>query len=496
MKKSKVDSVFLAGILKSRDLKSFGNDKCFQSLIKELKSLEIDGIEINSNDGDGPKIKVHFILGLVLGDNLGLNTVLDFNKSFSSNSFCRFCKVKKLETKSLTIERDDMLRNRSNYEKDVLLNNPSETGIQNYSQLNEIPSFHVVENFCVDLMHDIFEGVCHYDICHVIEYFINKASYFSLETLNTRKQTFQYGAIEIDNMSGEIKIAQIKTKHLKMTAREMMTFISFFHLMIEDLVPHDDEVWKFLLSFIEIIDLLLAFEICDEIIPMLRKKIEIHNRDYVRLFNDTLKPKHHILTHYPTVIKQSGPVRSFWCFKFEAKHKEFKLYSHAIMSRKNICLTLAKKYQLKTAFKLLNNIDNISTCYYEVYDKHKIVSDFKNLISEMLRVPKTQVEFYSKAEIEGYKYQQKFYIARFITDIELYIIVDIGLLRKNKVFLFCQKLNRIQYNPSILSFEVDEKQLGSFSIIFPKDIVGPPMNLIKTATGKSILRVKEYYFSK
>lgn len=73
--------------------------------------------------------------------------------------------------------------------------------------------------------------------------------------------------------------------------------------------------------------------------------IEKHNSEYVLLFNDNLKPKFHLLIHYPTVIRYSGPPKHVWYFRYEAKHKEMKLYAHAITTRKNITLSLAKKFQ-------------------------------------------------------------------------------------------------------------------------------------------------------
>jgi hypothetical protein len=132
-----------------------------------------------------------------------------------------------------------------------------------------------------------------------------------------------------------------------MSAREMMPFIVNLPIMIGDLIPSDDEVWKFLLNLVEMIDILLCFEIDESNTNILENKIKKYNSNYVSLFNDTLKPKFHNLTHYPQLIRQSGPLRKFWCFKFEQKHKQFKIYSHCVTTRKNICLTLAKKYELK-----------------------------------------------------------------------------------------------------------------------------------------------------
>lgn len=87
VEESKLENVFFAAIIKSIDIKNYGNEQCFQYLINELKYLEINGIDIKIDKNSN--LRVHFILGLVLGDNLGLNAFLDFNKSFSSNYFCR-----------------------------------------------------------------------------------------------------------------------------------------------------------------------------------------------------------------------------------------------------------------------------------------------------------------------------------------------------------------------------------------------------------------------
>lgn len=45
-------------------------------------------------------------------------------------------------------------------------------------------------------MHDLFEGICIYNMCHIINNLIH-LGYFSLETLNNRKQAFDYGDTEI-----------------------------------------------------------------------------------------------------------------------------------------------------------------------------------------------------------------------------------------------------------------------------------------------------------
>lgn len=75
-------------------------------------------------------------------------------------------------------------------------------------------------------MHDIFEGVCVYDVCHIIFNLI-KSGYFYLEILNNCKQHFQYGESEIGNTSPPLKVLNLNSIQIKMSAREMQTFIHF-----------------------------------------------------------------------------------------------------------------------------------------------------------------------------------------------------------------------------------------------------------------------------
>lgn len=175
---------------------------CFNQLIDEIIFLEQEGLSISTSKGN---MHVHFILAIMLGDNLGINSFLEFSKSFSASYFCRFCKVHNNESHNLSIENFELLRN--NYNTDIIIDNFPLTGVYKESLLNKILSFHVTSNYFVDVMHDVFEGVCHYDLCHVIkyEYYIEYLKLFSLETLNRRKSNFDYGTIEVRNICPPIQ---------------------------------------------------------------------------------------------------------------------------------------------------------------------------------------------------------------------------------------------------------------------------------------------------
>ena len=67
----------------------FVNDKIiFAKVIEEMKFLKNVGIKIQLQD---KLITIKFMLVLISGDNLGLNSYLSFQENFASNRFCRSC---------------------------------------------------------------------------------------------------------------------------------------------------------------------------------------------------------------------------------------------------------------------------------------------------------------------------------------------------------------------------------------------------------------------
>lgn len=184
-----------------------------------------------------------------------------------------------------------------------------------------------------------------------------------------------------------------------MTARQMMTFVNYFSLIVGDLIPRNDDVWSVYLNLVSILDILHSFSITDSQLQILKIKIAQLNSEYLRLFNDNLKPKFHFAVHYPTIIKKSGPPRHFWGMRYEGKHREFTTYTHAITSRKNICLSICKKFQLKFA----NYLIEIEKPSYDISFKTKINVDS---ILETINISQYffSYECFSKILYHGYHY--------------------------------------------------------------------------------------------
>lgn len=57
-----------------------------------------------------------------------------------------------------------------------------------------------------------------------------------------------------------------------------------------------------------------------------------------------MKPKHHLLLHYPTIMRKYGPVVNQWTIRFKGKHKSFKEIAKSAKSRVDVCKTIANRY--------------------------------------------------------------------------------------------------------------------------------------------------------
>lgn len=84
----------------------------------------------------------------------------------------------------------------------------------------------------------------------------------------------------------------------------------------------------------------------------LKHCITEYNSLFIEIFNDNLRPKYHILTHYVNIIKKMGPVNALSSMRFEAFHKIGKTNAHIVTSRVNLLQTLSLLYQLRVCHRL------------------------------------------------------------------------------------------------------------------------------------------------
>lgn len=349
---SKLDNIFLFLLFNSLDRQMFQNRIVLQKAIVELHYLQTEGITIKHKDG---KKQVFFVLSLVLGDNLGIHSMLGFVESFNATFFCRFCLTNRKKICHTFDEGTCILRNVDNYTSLLALNDVSKSGIVSQCVFHDLGYFHVTKNLSVDVMHDLLEGVCRYDLALFLNYFIDK-KYLNRTDVNTRIRSFRYSYKHNINKPVEITEQHLKNNTIIMSAAEMLLFIKHFCLIIGPFVPVGDECWQLVIFLKQIIDITTSCKVHCQTYNVLHTIIN----EYLILLNnkfpDKMKPKHHFLIHYARIMKSVGVLWKINSIRSEGKHREGKKTAQATNSRVNISRTIAIKHQLLLNYRFQHNI--------------------------------------------------------------------------------------------------------------------------------------------
>lgn len=454
---SKLQFTFPACLFFSEDRKTFGNKKVFEPIIKILNELHTSGVNVKYG-----KIRtVKFIVFLILGDNLGLNDILGFTESFFANFHCRFCKLKKDVMQKQLVEDYKFLRNYENYGDDVakgvydVAKGVSLSGIREYCVFNNIHKFHVTRNFSVDILHDFFEGVCHYDLCNIIINLINQ-NYFTLEELNGNIKFHNYGPFVKNKKIDPITIENLENTKLKSSGEEMKTLMLNFALIIGHRVDRECPVWKLYLVLRDILSIVTSKTVHCRTYELLANLVSEHHELYLQCFKDTLKPKHHFMVHYPRMLMMVGPTGLISSMRYESYHKKFKNVANVINCRINLLTTFAKKIEYQIANFLLTFEDLKNTPTFGRIEKVDIYSLFQKY-NFSLNPKEVQVSSWVEIEAVLIKRNCIIQIGLEIDDSPKFgLVEDIILVDKSIVMLGCRKIENLGFDRQFYAYSVLE----------------------------------------
>jgi hypothetical protein len=372
---SQLDFILMAALFFSEDRKSYGNERIFVRIVEEFNSLQETGISIDYKS----YTTVKFVPILIVGDNLGLNGILGFTESFSHTYFCRFCKLTKSFTHILTFTPETLLRTPTNYDADINLENYPGTGIIEVSPFNKLANFHAADNPSVDIMHDVLEGVIHFDIGKILNQFIFIDKVFSLETLNFRLQGTDYGPNK--KLTTLISQDMIKNNRFKFSASEAFVFVKYLSIAIGDLIPPDCLEWKLYIILRKILTIIMTRDIPRGLSKILNELIKEHHTIYLTLYKKLEKCKLHLMTHYEMAMDLIGPLLTTWSMRFEGKHQIFLRISNVNRCKKNLVHTLAFKHQLKMANLMFNK-----DCALETFIADEMIIMTKSEFQEQYKI--------------------------------------------------------------------------------------------------------------
>ncbi|OXU22871.1 hypothetical protein TSAR_010190, partial [Trichomalopsis sarcophagae] len=390
---SKLDSLILSDIFHANDRKTYGNYLIFRKLIEELNELRINGIELTI---DNKKIRVYFITGLILGDNLGANAMCGFVESFSKAHCCRICCAGPDDIHFLAFEDDKMLRTVEKYENDIKHLDYRNSGIKELCVFNELIDYHVIENSTVDCMHDVFEGVCNYVITELLLRFVYEDKFFALELLNYRLRNMNFN-FESSNKPPEINADYLrKNNKIRASAAEMLFLTRYFGVLVGDKIPRDNKYWSLYNKLHQIVSIITSPVLTASHILQLGMLIKEHNNLYIELFGN-LKTKFHFLTHYVRMIEKNGPVIKYSSMRYESKHRMLKTIVLNSSSNRNILKSIATRYELSLMQSNRLKYENV----YITYGKN-LSSD---IINNYFPMHKTKVHI-SNVVINDVRYSE------------------------------------------------------------------------------------------
>ncbi|KAL7299405.1 hypothetical protein TKK_0007650 [Trichogramma kaykai] len=342
---SKLWSIILCDLYYAKYRKSYGNEKVFEHSIKELNRLRDKGIRVKTKSGIH---HVYFLTSIISGDNLGLNGMLGFIESFYNTVFCRVCYSFPIIVSKLTKENSKLLRTVEKYEEDVKSIKTTSSGIKEPCVFNKLKDFHVIDNQSLDIMHDLYEGVCSITMANIILTLILEDELFSIDFLNARLQSIDF-SFESKNVPQNISLDYLKNNgHLKMSASECLFFTRYFGIMVGFKVKEDNCAWALYLELREMVDLLTAPRLTESHLAQLETIIPNFLSSYIDLYGD-LKGKFHLLIHYPRIIRANGPPTKVSTIRCESKHKVLKSIAPNA-SNKNTLFSVAKRYQLSVMY--------------------------------------------------------------------------------------------------------------------------------------------------
>lgn len=343
---SQLENIFLLQLHKYVHHRDLGNSVVFSQIIEQLKKIQEEGLIINHN---GQRIRIKFPLFSIAGDNLALNKILGF-PSTNATMPCRFCTAPKEKIRTLIEEDVKYLRSPSDHDSDSVT---GENGISEPCIFHKIPHYNCIKQGVVDVLHDLNEGVCRYDMGQILNSLIFKDREIpSVQFLNKRIAGFNY--IADSNAVPFLSEEQIKSNYLILSASEMSFLVENLGLLIGDKISKNNKAWKLYILLRDIMILAYGESFSEDIFQTLNEKIKKHHELYLKLYK-SLTVKFHNLLHLVRVIRQMGPPRHYSCIRFEGRHKIFKAYASVCNSRVNPEYSLAKKNQLLLAYRFLSS---------------------------------------------------------------------------------------------------------------------------------------------
>ena len=354
--RSHLRHIHLAILARYKLVQKYTYSDILKPLIEDLKKLQTTGLSVTV---DGHVNQLYGGLATISSDNLSAHSLGGFVGNFNSGRICRFCMALHSEIGHKFCEeaftpRTSLLHQ---YHLSALSQNPTIAkntyGVVSTCPFTELDYFDVTQSFPPDIMHDILEGVVPRLLILLIQS-LHKDGHVSVQNLNAELTSFSFGKNDRDHKPVKIPEARIlhPTASLPGKAVEKWCLFRILPNLIGQYVPEDYAPWQLYLTCRELTEIVLAPAPTKSDAAYLRILVTDFMDSFQLLYPDKFTPKIHFLVHYPRLLNEYGSLKMLWCMRFEGKHQYFKKLAGVVCNFKNICLTLARRHQLRLCWEL------------------------------------------------------------------------------------------------------------------------------------------------
>ena len=421
---SGMNTVFLLAVCYASDLKKFGFQPILEPFIDEIKKLESEaGVTLNVH---GQEVTVHGTLVAFSGDSLAAHDILGF-LSPAANKLCILCKCSRSDIQESFIEKAFLLRSVQDHNESVQLASQRQhgdptSGVRNECVLNTLQNFHCVTNCNFDIMHDLQEGVIPYEVKLVLHRLVYVDKLLTMDEVNQRLHSFSYSYSDRKNKPSCIMPERIKNlddHKIGQKAAQMSCLVRMLPFLIGDKIPHDNPDYELILLLRRCLDIIYAPVVSVAQTIYLEQLIEEHHEHFKAVFPDQrFINKHHHMVHYGRCIRKAGPLANVQCLKYEMKHATAKRLASVQCNFKNICKSVATKYQVIQSAAWAANNEPWSSLEC-TSGSMAIVSDLKGCetVAEALQVEEdAQVFVAERLIVYGTEYRPNMYLALGMSD--------------------------------------------------------------------------------
>lgn len=157
---------------------------------------------------------------------------------------------------------------------------PYVMGVKRSCILNSLQYFNTCENFSVDIMHDILEGVAQFEMKLLILHVIDR--YTTSKEVDRRIKSFNYGYMEQNNKPPTVKLGE-DSNDLGLNAIQSWCLLCNLPLIFGDLVCPNDQHWYLLLLLLQIVNIVFSPVLSKGITIFLKHLIAEHHRLFKHL---------------------------------------------------------------------------------------------------------------------------------------------------------------------------------------------------------------------